>query len=215
MEVNIGEILEGLKYGKAPRTQQSLENINSILQHYYESGKRDFSITTIARLSKASGGIGYHSINSAKNSAYKDLIKAWAAKAGTDTNKPKKERRSPTDDAILARITDPALRAYIGGILRKVRRLTAENNMLKSKSNVVIDMRPSPKNVKKPLEIFPPICELIDDEELAALRYAISDQCMAKQDWTVMDHGRVTDDENFDVFPRGFVTGLRKIISDE
>ena len=47
MEINVDSILQGLKDGKSTRTQQSLDTLNGILQHYVESGQRDFSVVQI------------------------------------------------------------------------------------------------------------------------------------------------------------------------
>ena len=53
MEINVDSILQGLKDGKSTRTQQSLDTLNGILQHYVESGQRDFSVVQIGRISAA------------------------------------------------------------------------------------------------------------------------------------------------------------------
>ena len=45
MELNIDIILADLKDGKVPRTQQSLDKLNGILQAYAEAGQRDFDLT--------------------------------------------------------------------------------------------------------------------------------------------------------------------------
>ena len=217
--IDIESILVGLKHGKTAKTQQSLDKLNAILKNYHESGNLDFSITSVAKESKRNECVGYHSINSASNTCYKDLIKAWAAKAGTTTKKPKPERRgAASDEDILRRISDsdPTLRAVVGGLFRDVRRLTSECNLLKSKANLTIDIRPAlPLEKAGSVGLILPLSELVDDVERAALKYAISDECMATQNWTVTDVGQVKDDLNLEVFPRGFVTGLRKLISDE
>lgn len=113
MEVNIDVILEDLKEGKTNKTQQSLDRLNETLRVYYECGERDFSITTIGRLSAQDGGVGYESIRATANKHYRDLIEAWAAKAKTTTKKPlsshSRSRRVPQDNQLLERLPDPAM----------------------------------------------------------------------------------------------------------
>ena len=88
MEINVDSILQGLKDGKSTRTQQSLETLNGILQHYVESGQRDFSVVQIGRISAAKDGPGYEAIRATRNQHYRDLINAWAQKCNTSMKKP-------------------------------------------------------------------------------------------------------------------------------
>ena len=74
MELNIDIILADLKDGKVPRTQQSLDKLNGILQAYAEAGQRDFSITQIGRVSAAEDGPGYESLRATHHKHYRTLI---------------------------------------------------------------------------------------------------------------------------------------------
>ena len=43
----------------------------------------------------------------------------------------------------------------------------------------------------------------------------ISDECMERNDWTTTQAGQVKHIEyNDEVFPRGFITGIRKILNE-
>ena len=112
MELDIDTILDDLKDGKATRTQASLDLLNRTLKAYYESGQRDFTITTVGRISSADGGVGYQSIRATRNEHFRRLIEAWAAKANTTIKKPlvdkSRSRHVPTDNKLLERISDPA-----------------------------------------------------------------------------------------------------------
>ncbi len=143
MKIDTEKILESLKSGKSPKTQKSLDTLNSILNEYYQNGKRDFSITTIGKVSSECGGLGYQSIRATANKHYRDLIEAWAAKAQTTTKKPTKKsgKRTGQDYQLLERIEDTALRAVFGQIIRERDRYKSEANMLKSQMDIVIAMR--------------------------------------------------------------------------
>ena len=88
MDIDVNAILDTLKDGKSAKTQASLDKLNETLSSYYAEGKRDFSITTMGRVSAEAGGVGYNSIRATANKHYRDLIEAWAAKARTTTKKP-------------------------------------------------------------------------------------------------------------------------------
>ncbi|HGW8507535.1 TPA: gamma-mobile-trio protein GmtX [Raoultella ornithinolytica] len=93
MEINVDSILQGLKDGKSTRTQQSLDTLNGILQHYVESGQRDFSVVQIGRISAAKDGPGYEAIRATRNQHYRDLINAWAQKCNTANSTSKCDTR--------------------------------------------------------------------------------------------------------------------------
>ena len=74
MQIDINAVLETLKVGKSAKTQASLDKLNETLKTYFELGKRDFSITTIGRVSEEARGVGYQSIRATANKHYRDLI---------------------------------------------------------------------------------------------------------------------------------------------
>ena len=56
---------------------------------------------------------------------------------------------------------------------------------------------------------------LSDVKVRKALAYAISDECMEKHNWQTTQAGQVKDMEyNIEIFPRGFATGLRKLLGE-
>ena len=159
MELNIDIILADLKDGKVPRTQQSLDKLNGILQAYAEAGQRDFSITQIGRISAAEGGPGYESI-----------------------------------------------------------RATNNKHLLKQHANITIDKRPVRQFdavAEQTIQVLPAFSNILTESEKQALAYAISDKCMEDHGWETTLAGQVKDMEcNTEIFPRGFITGLRKILGE-
>jgi len=222
MELDIETILTDLKEGKVARTCASLDKLNQTLQAYYESGQRDFSITTIGRISTDDGGVGYQSIRATRNEHFRRLIEAWAAKADTTTKKPlvsnSRSRHVPTDNKLLERITDPALRALFGQIIAERNRYRKEVNILKQHANVVIDKRPVRQfeaRAEPAIEVLPSFDNLLTISEIKALQFAVSDECMERHNWQSTQAGQVKDMEyNMEIFPRGFVTGLRKLLGE-
>lgn len=221
MEIDIDVILDGLKEGKTTKTQQSLDKLNETLRNHYERGIRDFSITSIGRVSAENGGVGYESIRATANKHYRDLIAAWAAKAKTTTKKPlstqSRSRQVPQDNQLLERIPDPALRVLFGQIIAERNRYRTQLNILKSQAEVVIDKRPVMQldaSTTPSVEFLPSLRGLISDNELKALRFAASSECIERQKWLVTQAGQVKDELGEEVFPRGFMTGLRKLVEE-
>jgi hypothetical protein len=222
MELNIDVILDDLKDGKVPRTKQNLDTLNSILKAYAESGQKDFSITQIGRISAVDSGPGYEALRATRNTHYRTLIEAWAQKCKTNTKKPlvghARSKSVPADNKLLERIPDPAVRALFGQIIAERNRYRKEVNLLKQHANITIDKRPVRQfdaSVEPSIEVLPSLSGVFTGSEKEALAYAISDECMDKHNWQTTKAGQVKDMEhNTEIFPRGFVTGLRKLLGE-
>ena len=222
MELDIDVILADLKEGKVPRTQQNLDKLNDTLKAYAESGQRDFSITQIGRVSAENGGLAYEALRATRNTHYRTLIEAWAAKCNTGTKKPlsntSRAKSIPADNKLLERIPDPAVRALFGQIIAERNRYRKEVNLLKQHANITIDKRPVRQfdtTAEPSVEVLPSLSGVLIESEKKALAYAISDECMEKNDWQTTQAGQVKNmEDNSEVFPRGFVTGLRKLLGE-
>ncbi|QQN38853.1 gamma-mobile-trio protein GmtX [Acinetobacter sp. CS-2] len=222
MEINIEVILEGLKEDKSQRTKDNLDQLNNILKEYTDSGQRDFSITKIGRISLAKGGLAYEALRATRNKHYRTLIEAWAQKFNTNTKKPivpyARSKKVPKDNQLLERIPDPALRVLFGQIIAERNRYLKEVNLLKQHANITIDKRPVRQfndPIEPSIEVLPSLLGLLSESEKRALFYAISDECMEKNDWVTTQAGQVKHIEyNSEIFPRGFATGLRKILKE-
>ncbi|QQD24751.1 hypothetical protein GJQ55_09880 [Venatoribacter cucullus] len=219
MQIDINAVLETLKAGKSAKTQASLDKLNEALKAYYESGKRDFSITTIGRVSAEANGVGYQSIRATANKHYRDLIEAWAAKAQTTTKKPPSvaARKSGQDYQLLERIDDPAVRALFGQIIRERDRYRSEANMLKNQTQIVIDKRPtaySEPQSDASVELLPSLKGICSDNEIKALQTVCTDEWLEKLGFQANKLGQVKDELGTEILPRGFLTGLKKILGE-
>ncbi|WP_394211600.1 gamma-mobile-trio protein GmtX [Psychrobacter piscatorii] len=219
MTIDIESVLDTLKDGRTPKTQRSLEGLNTVLKDYFDSGRRDFSITTIGRISEEKGGVGYQSIRATANRHYRDLIEAWAAKAQTTTKKPPSipAKKSGQDYQLLERIDDTAVRALFGQIIRERDRYKSEANMLKNQTQIIIDKRPTTfteSNSEARVELLPSLKGVCSDNEIKALRTVCSDEWLEKFDFNANDLGQVKDEYGNEILPRGFLTGLRKLLGE-
>jgi hypothetical protein len=59
--------------------QRSLDLIYSICKELYQSGRSDFSVATIGRLSSQRGGPSIQAIRNKNGERYRSLVKAWTS----------------------------------------------------------------------------------------------------------------------------------------
>lgn len=219
MNIDLDAVLESLKDGKTAKTQASLDKLNETLRTYFDSGARDFSITTIGRVSEKNGGVGYQSIRATANKHYRDLVEAWAAKAETTTKKPPvgPAKKTGHDYQLLERIDDTAVRAVFGQIIRERDRYKSEANMLKNQTKIIIDKRPTPYQPAEPetsVELLPRLKGICSDNEIKALQTVCTDEWLEKLGFQANQLGQVKDELGMEILPRGFLTGLKKILGE-
>jgi hypothetical protein len=75
-------VLGVLKKGATIRTQRSLDLIYGICKELHQSGKSDFSVATVGRLSSQRGGPSVQAIRNKNGERYRNLVKAWTSQAG-------------------------------------------------------------------------------------------------------------------------------------
>lgn len=213
---NIENILSDITTDKTPRTKKSIEKLNDILQAYYKEGGRDFSITTIGDLSEKHDGPGYESLRATKNTHYRRIIEAWAESARASLKKPSSKKglhEPPSDNKLLERVSDLALRTVFAQIIAERNRLQKEVILLKQNMNIVIDKRPQKLSTESP-QLSQPVANALIPMEISSLEYAISDACMQKQGWAKTPAGQVKEVEfGSEIFPRGFCSAIEKILS--
>jgi len=217
MNIDVDAVLESLKDGKTAKTQASLDKLNETLSTYFDSGARDFSITTIGRVSEENGGVGYQSIRATANKHYRDLVEAWAAKAKTTTKKPPvgPAKKTSQDYQLLERIDDTAVRAVFGQIIRERDRYRSEANMLKNQTKIIIDKRPTSFTQSQPEgsgEWLPSLKGICSDNEIKALQTVCSEEWLERLEFRANALGQVKDEYGTEILPRGFLTGLKKIL---
>jgi hypothetical protein len=210
------DVLAALQRDATKRTRQSLELVHALCKEQHDAGNLDFSVATIGRLSAARGGPSTQAIRNATGEHYRALLKAWATHVEGASRKPAVRPEPGVADDVLAMIPDPSVRAIVGSFLAENRKLKAENTMLKSHAQVVIDRRPSPamaaSTSQSGVQALAPMSTLLP-LEVDALRHAISDELLAKMGWTIdAKTGRVSQGGHA-IFRAGFATAIKKVLS--
>jgi hypothetical protein len=208
-------LLAALQQNATTRTRQSLKLIHEICSEQHASGSKDFSVATIGKQSSGRGGPSPQAIRNVSGVHYRALLSAWASYANGATRKPPARVESGVADDVLDMIPDAAVRALVGSFLAENRKLKAENMLLKTQSNVVIDRRPAIAPPGSPtstvVQVIPPLSTLMP-LEVDALRHAISDEQLKNMGWTVdAKTGRVSKGGHA-IFRAGFVTAINKVL---
>ena len=208
-------LLASLQQDASTRTRQSLTLIHSICGEQHASGSKDFSVATIGKMSSGRGGPSPQAIRNVSGEHYRALLSAWASYADGATRKPPARVEYGVADDVLDMIADAAVRALVGSFLAENRKLKAENMLLKTQANVVIDRRPVSALSGLPsstvVQVIPPLSILMP-LEVDALRHAISDEQLENMGWTVdAKTGRVSKGGRA-VFRAGFATAIKKVL---
>lgn len=225
MILEIDIILQTLKDSLHLRSQKSLDKFNHILRDYVTSGGDDFSITNLARVSLENGGPSYAVIRATKNTCYRTLIDAYIAKY-VSTKKgnfsKSKNRNLNIEHDVLNKLDNPALKTYFGGIIAENKKLQAEINVLKSQKVFSIDRRTNQTkseqrngtNQPDDIQVISPLKTILSHHDIDVLRTAILKQRLINKGWKIVaDTWAITDSDNFEIMPRGFVKVIDKIIS--
>lgn len=205
--------------GQATKQQaKSLAVLHEVLKAHQKTGSRNFSIATIARLSVEAGGPSASTIRNSGGFRFRQLIEAWAASVGTDRKAPAKSKCQgiPSDNELLRRIDDPALRAVFTQVLAERRRYLAELNLLKSQTAIIVDRRPNVIEIPQmsdSVQVLPSLKGVLSNMEITALREAVSNDFFDRQGWMVTKAGQVKGDSG-EIYKHGYVPAIRKILKE-
>lgn len=144
------------------------------------------------------------------------MLSAWASYSDGTTRKPPARVEHGTADDVLGMISDAAVRALVGSFLAENRKLKAENMILKTHANVIIDRRPAPvlsvTASSTGVEVIAPLTMLLP-LEVDALQHAISDELLKNMGWAVdAKTGRVSKGGHL-IFRVGFATAINKVLN--
>lgn len=197
---------------------KSLAILHNVLAAHKITRNVNYSIATIARLSVGAGGPSASTIRNAGGFRFRQLIDAWAASVGADRKLSSKSKLHsvPSDNELVRRIDDPALRAVFTQILAERRRYLLELNLLKSQQDIIIDRRPNSTGASSSgmsVQLLPSLKGILSDMETTALRDAISDDFFDKQGWTVTRAGQVKGN-SCEIYKHGYVPAIRKILKE-
>lgn len=208
------DLLAQLMETASKRRRASLEIIHAVCRERHQSGAKDFSIATIARLSEAKGGPTGSTIRNKTGEAYQGLIKCWASHTGGSPRKLPKLSEDPIME-LVASIEKPEVRAILSSIVAENRKLKREVNLLKHQvsQTAVLDLRELPKGGAAPSfsgELLPSAKQLTDSE-VAALREAISPEKLADEGWSIDANGFLLNSDGRRIYGIGYVSAIKKL----
>lgn len=217
--VHPDEVLEAiLAKGHRKDKEEKLRKLHNLCAVEYSrrsQGARDLSLGNIARIAESHGLFKARVIYNTQSEDYSALIKAWEAYSGPKKSKVIREQLAPPDKyAFLKKIEDPVVRSLCHMTLIERDKIKAELNMLKSKTEVMIDMRPLGADIAKGsnnVAVIEMAAQLTDSER-EALEAAIDPKNLSPRDWTIGEVGEVNDKHGRFVFFPGFVTAIAKIL---
>ncbi|HIF9059763.1 gamma-mobile-trio protein GmtX [Photobacterium damselae] len=208
--VNPHIIFEELCENATKRTIEALQILHKVLESQSQSKPLDFSIATVGRLSKEQGGPSTQTIRNRTGKHFQQLIDAWAAYAGTTRKKPLSVRQkhllNNNDTYILDSIDDPVIRAVVGSLIAERNKYRDQLNVLKANTEIMIDRRNGHAQSKEQTPQLTPM-------EAEALRDAVSDKLMHRENWVVMPTGQVKSTTGEEIYKRGYVNAVRKLLS--
>jgi hypothetical protein len=208
------ELLDRLKSGANARKGKNLEVLNEVCRKQFERGSKDFTIATIGRLSEENAGPATQSLRNKTGDDFKALVSAWANYTGGSVKREPRLSENPLY-AILEKIPDPAVRAVVGAVLAENKKLKGEVNLLKRNAQVVIDQRPLQPTLGTQKEVVQTLSTYtgLTESEKDALKHATSDKLIQNEGWQIDEGGRVLNAHGRAVFKVGFVTAIRKVLS--
>ena len=213
---------EGLEILKAQcgneRSKKNLKIIHAVCREQHRRSSKDFSLSTIGELSEDEGGTKYGTIRATheQSQRFRTLIEAWA-KYSNGATKKSEVHQAPKKDSLAQQLAklpdfDPALVALVGKLETDAKRPLNALNLLKSKSEIIIDRRENalPQPTGNQPQVLPAIT--LNDIEREALEEALSDVFLADQGWSIDEVGRVKNNNGRTVFKAGFAIALRKTL---
>lgn len=207
------EVLQQLKAGaKSSRTVKSLNIIYEVCQEQYDRGSSDFSYSMIGALSEKKGGPKAQPIRNATGAAYRTLVASWEKFSKGTIGKARPARNQGLDADVLSMIDDPVLRILVQNYISENKKLRNENQVLKiaAKEKIIIDMS---GGLQSRVEVVMAVGFLLQ-QEVAALRNAISPEFFRKHGWTVNEQTGAVNRGALPVFSPGYVTAITKILGE-
>jgi hypothetical protein len=211
--LNPDEVLQQLRAGaKTSRTINSLMIIHEICREQHLRGSADFSYSMIGSLSAKKGGPKAQPIRNASGALYRTLIDSWEKFAQVGTRKLPEARGRGLDANVLAMVNDPVARILVHNYICENKKLKYENQVLKvaAKEKVVIDMS---GRIQECLSTPTSLKGLLLQQEIFALRNAISPELIRKHGWTINENTGGVNKGALPLFSPGYVSAISKILN--
>jgi hypothetical protein len=211
------QFFETIKTGARPQKQRNLEIIHQVCAELHRLGSKDFSLATVGRMSEERGGMSRRALYNATSNDFKALIRSWEAFSTHKKSEHKSRDKQLPDNALLQKISDPALRALMGVIIAERDRLRGEVKVLKSNANVVIDKRVLPGHVNvtpqgQIIQVLDGITRLSETEK-HSLSQAVSEDFLRQEGWSEGPNGEILNSHGRKIFDIGFANAIRKLLN--
>lgn len=195
---------------------RKIHELCSLEYSRHSQGARDLSLSNMSKVAVSHGVFkAARTIYNTQSADYRALMESWEAYNGPKASAVVKQQAEPTEKyAFLRKIEDPAVRHLCHMAFIRQDKLLAELNLLKSKVEVIVDMRPLGGKISAGggnVAIIEPGAQLTDSER-NALVAAIDSKFLAKWRWRLGETGEVLDEKGRFVFMPGFATGIAKIL---
>ncbi|KQT34144.1 gamma-mobile-trio protein GmtX [Methylophilus sp. Leaf414] len=213
-------VLEALiAKGNRRDKEQKLRKLHELCAFEYNrhsQGARDLSLANISKLADSHGLFKARTIYNAQSSDYVVLISAWESYNGPKKVKQSTKINSKDDKkyAFLEKIEDPSVRSLCQIALIERDKLKAELNLLKSQTQVVVDMRPLGAEIVKGaanVAVIETAAQLTESERIA-LAEAVDPKNLELRKWSLGHTGEIMDDKGRFIFKPGFATAIRNIL---
>src|SRR6056297_1972897 len=107
VNIHPDELFSQLQENSSTRKKRTLELIHDICKNHSDTGNKDFSIVTIARLISDAGGPSEQALRNKQAEDYRALINQWAEYSNGTNKKVKRQKSTSVNDDILKKISDP------------------------------------------------------------------------------------------------------------
>lgn len=205
---NPKDLYDELYNNASTRKKRTLKIINQACEKQSQTEKKDFSLTTIAKIIASDGGPTEQALRNKNGRDYRNLIACWAQYSNSSMKKPSKEKNNTIYDELLSSISEPTTKSLVGILIAENRKLKAENNLLKKDTVYTIDMRKESKLTNQVVMQAP---YDFSESEIEALSAAISGDFFEEQGWTIDTSGRVKSG-NYTLYKAGYINAIRKVL---
>lgn len=213
------QTLQHLKNGTRLQKQRNLDIVHEICAELHRLGTRNFSLATVGRMSEERGGISKNAIYNKAAKEFQSLIEAWRTfSAGGMGHKamPRMEARADTEEDLLRKIPDVAVRSIVGMVIAERNRLRAEVKVLKRNTSVVINKRILPGQIQTGVD--GQVVQVLEasgltETERTALAKAISPAFLTQEGWREGENGTIYNERKRPLFDIGFANAIRKLLN--
>lgn len=206
------DVLRRLSEGADSRRKRSLALVRDACEHQRTLRNPDFRVCTIAKLVSDKGGPSVKSFGNKSSRPHRTLIEAYRREYAPA---PAIQRgfRPPTND-LAAGVRDPTQRAQIRDLQGRVAALRAQVIDLQRIANATARASvPAHGDDGSKAEFIGASDGELLPYEREALEQCLSPHRLKRLGLAEGSHGRLETEEGHEVFPAGFTTGLKKLLT--